>query len=61
MKITIQNVVGDSTSSCTVESGSVTASEVLDDCIYAMLGSGFHWNSVVDAVRTRAEEYGETN
>ena len=61
MRVTIQNVVSDSTNSCTVESSSVTATEVLQDCIQAMLGSGFHPNSVKEAILEKAEEYEEAN
>ena len=61
MKVIIQQVVPDNTSSCIVESGSVTATEVLQDCLQAMLGSGFHPNSIKEAILEKAEEYEEAN
>ena len=41
---------------CTIDSVSVIADDVLDDCIHAMLGSGFAEDSVYDAIVARAQE-----
>ena len=52
MKITIEN----EGNTCTVETGDVTAVDILQCCLHAMLGVGFHPESVKEAVLAKAEE-----
>jgi len=54
MKITIQE---DDFKKITLESDSLTVTEVLDDLRHLLLALGFHSNSVKDAFLSIAEEY----
>jgi len=57
MRIIIEQTIEDNTNSCTVESNSTTATEVLQDCLQAMSGMGFQPESIKEAILEKAEEY----
>ena len=59
MRITIEQTIDDKIYRSIVDEGGVTADEVLQECIQAMLGKGFQEVSIKDAILTKAEEYEE--
>ena len=57
MKITIETIeVDEHPHKSVVQGTGVTADEVLQECIQAMLGMGFQEESVEEAIRAKAEE-----
>ena len=57
MRVTIEQRIADKVYSSIVDEDGVSASEVLQECIQAMLGRGFQEVNIKEAILEKAEEY----